>query len=194
MAFEDLLRSLARRADAEIEALLAGARDQAATLRRESDQRLAERSATALRERTRAVGKDVERAVADAVRLERLGELSAQVRARDRVLAAAQAKLGPRALAADYRAILAERFARAADVMGEDPARVRCAPALAPSLRPLARDRHNLRVEPDAAIAAGFTIESDDGRVVVDEVLEHRLSADADALGQLALEALGRPA
>ena len=193
MAFDDLLRSLARRADAEIEALLTGARDQAAALRRESDQRLAERSASALRERTRAVGRDVERAVADAVRLERLGEMSAQVRARDRVLTAARAKLGSRALAADYRATLTQRFAQAADVIGEDPARVRCATALVPSLQPLARERANLRVEPDPGIAAGFTIETDDGRVVVDEVLEHRLSADADALGQLALEALGRP-
>lgn len=190
MAFEDLLRALTTRAEAEVTALLSAAREQAATLRRDSDQRCAERSATALQDRSRAVAIETERALAEAVRLERHTELAARVRARDRVLRQARAKLADAELRPDYQASVPSRFASAVAVIGDAPARLRCAPALAPVLSPLAAPYPNLRVEPDAKVSGGFAIESGDGRVVVDEVLEHRLAGDADALGQLALRSL----
>lgn len=190
MAFEDLLRALTTRADAEVAALLSAAREQAATLRRESDQRCAERSATALQDRSRAVAVETERALAEAVRLERHAELAARVRARDRVLLLARAKLADAERRPDYRASVPGRFVGAVAVIGDAPARVRCSPALAPVLGPLATAYPNLRVEPDATLTGGFAVESGDGRVVVDEVLEHRLAGEADALGQLALQCL----
>lgn len=190
MAFEDLLRALTARADGEIAALLASAREQAQVIRREADQRRAERSATALRDRARAVTVDTERGVAEAVRLERHNELAARIRARDHVLSSARVMLADADLRPDYQAAVSGRLAAAAAVLGDAPARLRCAPALAPVLNPLAVTYSNLRLETDASVAGGFVIESDDGRVIVDEVLEHRLAGDAEALGQLALRSL----
>ena len=190
MAFEDLLHSLTQRAESETAALLAAARDQAAVLRRESDHRCAERSAAVLRDRTRAVALDTERLVADSVRLQRLGELAARARARDRVLSVVRAGLTRAAERADYRASLPARFASAQSVIGDVPARLRCAPALAPLLAPLASPYPHLRLDADPAIAGGFTIESEDGRVLVDETLEQRLGNDAAAVAQLALRSL----
>lgn len=191
MAFEHLLRALTARADGEIAALLASARERAEVIRREADQRRAERSASALRGRARAVTADTERGVAEAVRLERHAELAARIRARDRVLSSACLQLADADRRPDYQAAISSRLASAAAVLGDAPARLRCAPALAPVLNPLAITYPNLRLEPDTSVAGGFVIESADGRLVVDEVLEHRLAGDAEALGQLALRSLG---
>lgn len=194
MAFADLLGSLTRRAETEIAGLLATAQDEAARLRREADRRCADRSAAALRERTRAITADTERAVAEAVRLERQTELTARRRARDRVLAAARAQLALTPDRADYRVSLPARFAAAVAAIGGQPARVRCPPRLTPLLTPLTAGQANLRIEADPALSGGFRIAADDGRVIVDDTLEERLAADGDALGQLALRALGVPA
>lgn len=190
MAFEDLLRSLTSRAENEIEALLASAREQAATVRRDADHRCAERSATALREQGRVVGEETERAVADAVRTQRHGELAARARARDRVFAAARERLKAAAGESAYRTTVPDRFAAAVAVIGDEPAEVRCSPDLAATLGRLAQGREHLQVVSDPTLAGGFTIRSRDGRVEVDEVLEHRLTADADFLGPVALRGL----
>lgn len=194
MAFEDLLRALTSRADLEVAALLSTAQDQAASIRRESDQRCAERSTTALRDRARVVTMATERAAAEAARLERHRELAAMVQARDRVLLAARAKIARAERRSGQEAAMSDRFAEAIGAIGDVPARLRCAPALVPGLTPFVARYPNVQLAPDAGVSGGFAIESVDGRVVVDEILEHRLTGEAEALGQVALRALETPA
>lgn len=193
MAFADLLQSLTRRTDAEIDALLTAAREQAAALRREADLRCAERSAAALNDRAKVAGRDTERALAEGARKDREGELTAQIRARDRILGAARARLPAAVTGPGYEASLPGRLGDALAALGDDPdpARVRVLPALAPAVTRLITGHPQLRVVPDAAVGTGFIIETEDGRVVVDDLLEHRLAADLAAFGHLALRSIG---
>lgn len=190
MAFEDLRRSLTERTGADIDALLASARDQAAALSREADRRCAERSAAALRDHARAVDAETVQAVAEAVRRARRDELVARARARDRVFVAARGRLAALARDSSYRETVPDRFAAALAVIGDGPADVRCAPGLAAPLTNLAGKRGDLAVLADPSILVGFSIRTRDGRVEVDEVLEHRLVADADPLAIVALRAI----
>lgn len=191
MAFDDLLRSLTLRTEAEVDALLATARERGAALRRASDLRCAERSAAVLTDRARIVNRETERALADAARTDRAGELTAQTRARDRILAAARARLPAAAAGPRYVASLPGRLAEALAALGDAPARLRALPALVPTLTRLLAVHPLLHVVPDATVGPGFAIESDDGRVVIDDLLEHRLAADTAAFGHIALRSIG---
>ena len=190
MPLADLLRSLTERADAEVAALLEAARAAAAAERRDLERRYAERSAGVVDEHERRLQGDLARAVADAERGERRGELEARARARDRVFAAARRALPTAGTGPAYRASLPERLAAALTAIGDGAAALHCAPALAPVLAPLVRDRAGLALEPDPAIGAGFLVRTADGHVAVDETLERRLAADADELSLVALRAL----
>ena len=191
MPFDDLLQSLTRRTDAEIAALLAAAREEAAGIRREADRRFADRSGAALGAHSRSVTDAMERAVAQAVREERTAELNARARARDRVFAAVRERLASVGRGEAYRASLPKRFEAAAAAVGGDAAEVRCAPGLETVLAPLTAGHPGMRVTTDPAIVAGFSIHTDDERLAVDETLEHRLAGDAGALSLVAMRALG---
>lgn len=191
MPLDDLLQSLTRRTDAEVAALLAAAHDEAAGIRREADRRSADRSAVLLREHTRVVTDAMERAVALAVRAERGAELNARARTRDRIFTAVRDRLAAVGQGEAYRNSLAKRFGAAAAAVGDEAAEVRCAPGLESALAPLLAGHSGLRVATDPAIVAGFLIHTDDGRLVVDETLEHRLAAETGALSLAAVRALG---
>lgn len=190
MPLGDLLRSLTERTDAEITSLLDTARAAAAALRQNLDRRRAERSAGTVEEHTRRLQGELERAVAEAVRAERGAELQARARARDRVFAAARRRLPAAGAAPAYRASVPARLTAALAATGEEPVELRCAPDLQSILEPLVRGRAGLRIVADPAAGAGFLLRTADGRVEVDETLERRLGADADALSLVAVRAL----
>lgn len=190
MALDDLLRELTRRAETEIAETLANARTTADAIRAGAEAQCAARATTDHDTHAQTAGAIMERAVAEAVRAGRRGELDARARARDRVFTAVRARLAEVGRSEAYRAILPARLAEAIAAIGDSPAEIRCAPALVGVMIPLVADHPTLHVVADADVVAGFHIAAADGRVDVDETLDHRLDGEAAALSLVAMRAL----
>jgi vacuolar-type H+-ATPase subunit E/Vma4 len=189
VALDELLRELTRRAESEIAVLRQRAHATADAIRAEAEARRAARVAAAIEAHTRIAGAAAERTVADAVRAGRLEELTARVRARDRVFAAVRARFEETSRGGAYAAVLPGRLTGAIGAVGEESAEIRCAPYLVGPLTTLVGDRPTLRVVSDARIVAGFRLVTVDHRVEVDETLDGRLTSTAAELSLVAMGA-----
>ena len=176
MALQDLLASLERDATAEAKALIDTARARAASITADAAARATQRRREQLAEQERALLATTELATAQARRAARARALQARERAVERVFAAVTAALPDAAASPAFLAALPARLAQARDCVGETPAVLRCAPALAPELRKLAAGTEGLSVVADAAMATGFVLSLCDGSLDVDETLAARLA------------------
>lgn len=186
-----LLASLERDAEAEIERVLADARARAAAVTVEVDERLARRRRETLARREAEARAGLERALASARHAARQRVLAARETLLERFFAELRALLPALAAAPAYRGALPAELARARVFAGDAAVTARCAPALAPALRRVARRNGRLTVRPDARVAAGFRLVTADATLEVDGTLEGRVERLRPRLALEALAAVG---
>jgi vacuolar-type H+-ATPase subunit E/Vma4 len=149
-------------------------------------------------EKVRAIEKDAERAVADAMsrhlehehagrraarereltgarRNARARELEAQHALLARVAARARALLPQTAQSSAYRAVLPRHLDEALSFLQGLHPRVRCQAAFAAVLEPAIDEREGARLVIDESVGPGIVAESADGSVIVDNTLTARL-------------------
>ncbi len=177
MAIGDLLGALEREAAAEVAALGAAARADAARRTTEAAARRASHCEVALDRCRAAAQAATDAALADAARRGRREVLTARAAALDRLRAAVAATL-PALLAGPDREPLLDQLTAALLAATGATAAVRCAPALVDGVAARLAAHPGLRVAPDATITTGMVAERDGGRVVIDATLTsllHRL-------------------
>ena len=192
MTIEDLVAALEREAEAKIEAELGAARDEAARLEAESNDRAAQLHARTLEERKLHLQQEAERTVAAARREARQKLLLARHRFLDRVLRRAVEIAPEVARSPAYLVGLESDLTRSMSYIGQS-AVVRCWPSLAAEVQPLVAGRGGWRLEIDAALAPGFEVAAGDGSVVVDRTLPRRLLLEEARLRLEILQELGEP-
>lgn len=201
MGIEALVARLEAEAEREADALLAEARDRAATIRREAGREARDREERWRDRREGELRSESEGRVAEARRrarrqvLEAREELLADVR-----LEARRRLEGDRALEA-YRVQASTRLSAALAYLGERDAVVRCRPGLSADLRPAAdEDREGagrgggvpaLEVEDDPGAPVGLVVRAADGSIVVDDTLAERLRRAWDDLAVEVVAAAG---
>lgn len=176
MGFEALLAALERDAEAQAEALLAAAREDAARLRAVAEsgvaRRLAERRHQVAQEHERETSGEVARARHAA----RARELEAQGALLDAVRRRAAERLATLETAAWADAIPG-MIATALRYAGEDPVVLRCAGAAAHAVRAAIPEQAKVRVVPDAAVPPGLVASAAGESVTIPLTLTHRLDA-----------------
>jgi len=175
VAIDELLRALAREAEAEVATLRASARAAADELDRASARRAADRAAAVLAEVRAARQRAADAAVATVARRRRGDVLRGRAAALDRVHAAVTAALPGLLVGPDGAAILAALTASvAAALVGgadDEPVELRCPPALIERVRAALGPRPGLTVIGDPAVATGVVARRADGQVTVDASL-----------------------
>jgi vacuolar-type H+-ATPase subunit E/Vma4 len=182
VAIEHLLAALERDAAAERDAILGAAREEAAGVARNAEERLARLRQDVVGPKERELRAAAAAAVVEARRRARGDVLAARDRLLSRVRAAAVERLPAAVADPRYTAVLPTHFAEAVAFLGDGRVIVRCAPAIADRLGRDAATRSGVTVVPDPRTTTGFTIESEDGAVVVDNGLEARLARLAPRL------------
>jgi V/A-type H+-transporting ATPase subunit E len=186
-----LLASLEREADAEIERLRSDARARAAALTAQAGERVTRRREATLGRREAEGRAALERALAGARHEARGQVLQARDALLERLFGELRAALPAIIETPAYRAALPAAFAQTLAFAGDQAVIVRCAPALAPLLRPLAKSHGGLTIHPDPELGAGFRIATTDGVLEVDGTLEGRAERLRPRLALEGLAALG---
>lgn len=185
MALEHLLRALERDADAEVEALLAGARAEAATIAAAATAQAERSGEEALAALSRERRESLEAELAAASRDARRGVLEARQRFLDRVFAGALAALELAQQDAAYVRSLPALLDESLACTGLDTGTVVTAPpALQDALSSLVKGR-GVRLDISNDVPPGFTVTARNGALTVDNTLAGRL---ARARAALALE------
>ena len=167
MSLEHLLEALERGAREEADRVLAAARAEAEQIRTGAETTGARRRAEALGARDRALRADAAVRLA-AVRREGRG---AMLDARHGLLERVRAATRERVAAAEGDAeSLKVRLHAALTCLGGQAAEIRCAPALADTVRALIRDRSATTVTPEPA-AESLLVRAADGALEVDASL-----------------------
>jgi len=191
MPLDQLLSALEREAQAAAEQLLVDARAEASRLLHDVDEEIAARRERLVTARVAELRGTMEHAVSEAGR-EARGEV---LRARDRLLARIFTVLRSALPAVvdreEYRRTLTARVGEALGCIDPDqPAVVRCTPALLPMVRAATAGRAGVNVESDAATGSGFRVVTVDGAIEVDGTLESRLEAVAPSVARAVLARL----
>jgi V/A-type H+/Na+-transporting ATPase subunit E len=188
VALEQLLEALERDAGAEVERVLADGREKAeriaAAAAAERERR--RRAATQNREHDRR--ELTERGLSDARRVARRAVLEAQQVLLDRVFQAVRARLPAAVGSAGFEKTVPARVSAALVALGNEPAVIHCPEALVATLRRLAGARATIVADP--ACGSGFTVDTADGVLRVDETLETQLERQRPALARSALDVL----
>lgn len=114
--------------------------------------------------------------------------LLARARFLDRVFERARGRIGAGEFPAGYDDTLGDWIDRAFDYLGEEPARVVCAPDFEPIVAARLSER-SADLEVDDRVPAGFVARADDGSLEIDGTLAGALDRMRD---ELAIEALDR--
>jgi len=175
MPLEHLLAELEREAEAAAERTLAEARTEAERIAAAAAERLAHRRAEYVAARRTELSADLGGALAAARREARRAALAARERLLERVFTEAARRLPEVAASETYAAALPGDVAAALAFLGDQPAVLRCTPALAERVRQAAGPAA-ATVVPDAAVGHGVRAEAADGSLVVDATLEGRLA------------------
>jgi vacuolar-type H+-ATPase subunit E/Vma4 len=191
MGLDRLLASLEQDARNQADALLAGAREQAARAATEAHARVTRRKSETLAAREHARRTAAELAVARARRAARARVLEARARLLEQVFAAARERLPAAAASAQFLAAIPERLAVARACFGGAPVVLRCAPTLLGPLRNAVGTADGVTLAADPAVATGFVLVSPDGALAVDETLDTRLAQRRQELAVAVLAALG---
>ncbi len=187
MGLESLLHALERQAAEAARAEVEAARAEAGRIEAEAAAALTRRTSTRLEEHAAGLRAGAERTIAEARRsqrrrvLETRGQVLARVFSRAETIVAADASAPSDLLAAEVRQALA--------YVGDVPAVVRCAAPAVEGLRALLSERHDVTVQPDPGLSAGFRVGPADGSMMVDHTPERRLMA---LKPRLAIELLRR--
>lgn len=186
MGVEALLSRLEAAAREEADAILAGARREAAEIRREAEREARAREERWLEQRERELRSEAEARVAEARRQARRQVLEARGDLLDRVRREAARRLetdeAVEACARDIGARLSDALA----YLGERDAVVRCRPALAREISgdlratrapggPPPHRTPSVEIEADPDAPVGFLVRAADGSLVVDDTLAERL-------------------
>lgn len=190
---DPLLEELERAASRELAARREAACAEAERIRQATAVRAAERRAQALRECEARVRVEHEGALAEARRAAQARLLDARWGLVDRVLTAALAELPALAERAASDAVLVERTKEVLSYLGDAPAVLHAAPALATRVQHVLAGRDAVRVETDPGALTGLRAVSADGRVVVDDTLEARLRRMRAALAIEIMRAAEEP-
>lgn len=189
MALDHLLAALERDAAAQVDAVRAEARANAAAVTGEADQRLARRRHDVLATREAMVRESAESALVEARRASRQRVLLARQRLLDQVFATAHGLLPEAVTGACYRAAMPRHIAEALEATGDEPVVIRCPEALVPAVQALITSRTRVTVQGDAAALPGILVTTLDRVIEVDQTLDGRLGR---LRAQLALEVLAR--
>jgi vacuolar-type H+-ATPase subunit E/Vma4 len=176
MALEHLVEVLRREAEAECAAILAEARAQADTIRKESETEISRRR-TAVQAAAEADRRAaVELALVVARRSARKELLEARQRLLERVFAVARGGFAEQLHSPDYLTALPAQVAEALECLGKREGTFRFHPEIRRQVEPLLRDRPGIHPEADPEVGAGFRLTSQDGLVEIDGTLEDRLA------------------
>lgn len=175
MALSDLIARLEQEAQNRVEAIRREADAQVRAIEADAEQRVQEVTARELEHgrAERHIGLERERAFAR--RRARAGELEAfhsQIR---RILTRARALVPEVAASPRYVAALPSHLEQALSFVEGLRPRVRCQPACAPVLEPIAA-RYGVELVVDNTVGPGVFVEAGDGSVVVDNTLAARLA------------------
>jgi len=185
MAIENLLGSLERRVAEREAAIARAAEDAAAELVAEADRAVTAEREAFQREREAALTREADIAITAARRETTKETLLAREQLLARVFTAASAQIAGLARDARYLDTLAERVRVARAFVGEREAVVRCTPGLATRLESFA---DGMRIEASADVGTGFVIETADGSLTVNDVLERALTRRRGDLAARVLE------
>lgn len=175
MALDHLITILRREAEAEASAIHAAAAAEAAAIRDRSEAEVAERRTRVLSVRQRDRAAAVELALVSARQAARREILEARRRVLTRVLEAVRSRLPEALTTAEYLAAFPDQLNEALHCLGARGGTLRLQPALVDRAGPLLASHSSVSVLADAAIGAGFLLQSADGALEIDGTLEDRL-------------------
>lgn len=173
MALADLIARLEQDAQARVTALREQADAEVRAVEAEALRVAGEASSQRLQQRRHELEAQLQRELATARQQARARELAARHALAGRILARAQALIPQLGSSAEYRARVPAHAAEALTYLEGLRPVLRCAPAFASLLEPLARDGVTLAV--DDAVAPGLVAEAADGSLRVDNTLPARL-------------------
>lgn len=173
MALVDLIARLEQDAQARVTALREQADAEVRAVEAEALRLAGEASTQRLQQRRHALQAQLQRELAAARQQARAEELAARRALVGRILARAEALVPELAATPEYRARVPGHAAEALTYLEGLRPVLRCSPALAALLEPLARD--GVTLAPDAAVPPGVLAEAHDGSVRVDNTLAARL-------------------
>jgi vacuolar-type H+-ATPase subunit E/Vma4 len=175
LGLEELIGRLERDAEARVAAIEARAQAEVGALDAAAAEASSRASEDALASRRAQRRIRLERELAEARYTARGDRLRAEHDLLERVMARAAVLLDGLDRDDAFLSALPARVTEALRFVEGHAARIRCRPALAPSLRGATAGREALTVEEAPSMAAGFSVITDDGAVEVDDTLPSRL-------------------
>jgi vacuolar-type H+-ATPase subunit E/Vma4 len=180
-----------REASATADEIRRKALERAESITAEARSRLVDRRDDAVQARALALRQESNRILGEARRKSRARLLRLQHEVLQRIRREARSRLARVDAQEALRSRLPEDLDRARGYLADGALAVRASRGLAEHFS--ARVGRPLQVTADPAILAGFTVTSEDGAVMVDQTLEHRLDAMWPALGIELARALEQP-
>lgn len=175
MALDHLLAVLHTEAEAEVERVLATARQEAEAIRQRCEADLAERRRRDQQALDTERRTEVEFALVAARRQARRDELEARDRMLARVLDTARSRFGSLLPTATLRAALGAQVAQSLDCLATRAATIQAHPDLTGLVVQAVGNRSGVKVVADPGAGTGFRVASDDGTLAIDGTLEGRL-------------------
>jgi vacuolar-type H+-ATPase subunit E/Vma4 len=174
MAIESLLEALGSEAARDVQQVTEAARAEAAQVRAAAEARVAQRQSAALAARESELRAAADARRATAMREARARRLQARDAFLERVFAAAASQLPGTLETPAHAAALLRLAHEALEFMPRD-AVVRCRPSLVSRFTASAVALGTARVVSDDSVREGVVVADNEGRVMIDNTLDHRL-------------------